>query len=76
MASPHLTEDEIIRTLALALRCSEQPDLDRRSYRMTEYGMLAPGVSREDAERLDAKAYLTELRRREAFGLMHKEDMI
>ena len=66
--SQYLTEDGIIRTLALALRCSPATAISRRSYRMAEYRIFAPGVSAADAERLDAKAFLYEMRRREAFA--------
>jgi len=66
--SPYLTEDQLIRILALALRCAaDDAPTNRRSFRMARYRLFAPGVSAADAERLDAKAYLYELRRREAF---------
>lgn len=65
----YLTEDQLIRTLALALRCvSEDAPINRRSFRMARYRLFAPGVSAADAERLDAKAFLYETRRREAFA--------
>ena len=66
--SPYLTEDETIRTLALALQCAPITAIGRRSYRMAEYRIFAPGVSAADTERLDAKAFLYETRRREAFA--------
>lgn len=65
--SPYLADDQIARTLALALQTAPDADLSRRSCRMTHYGLFAPGVSAADAERLDAKAFLYETRRREAF---------
>jgi hypothetical protein len=65
--SPYLADDALARTLALALQTVPDADLARRSARMTHYALFAPGVSAADAERLDAKAYLYELRRREAF---------
>lgn len=66
--SPYLADDALARMLALALQTVPDADLSRRSCRMTHYGMFAPGVSAADAERLDHKAYLYELRRREAFA--------
>lgn len=74
--SPYLTEDETIRTLALALRCSPATAIGRRSYRMAEYRIFAPGVSAADAERLDARAYLYEIRRREAFAPAAQPDQM
>ena len=66
--SPYLADDQIARTLALALQTVPDADLARRSARMTHYALFAPGVSAADAERLDAKAFLYETRRREAFA--------
>jgi len=66
--SPYLSDDQIVRTLALVLRCaSSDAPINRRSFRMTRYRLFAPGVSATDAERLDHKAFLYETRRREAF---------
>ena len=66
--SPYLADDALARMLALALQTVPDADLSRRSCRMTHYGLFAPGVSAADAERLDAKAFLYETRRREAFA--------
>lgn len=66
--SPYLADDALARTLALALQTVPDADLARRSARMTHYALFAPGVSAADAERLDAKAFLYETRRREAFA--------